>query len=99
MDGNLDGETVNFTHALGKRRYKDKKPEQFWATRKFPPVGQKDYTATSSPEVITGKTDEGTEFELKRTVRQSPTLGLKPTDSAAVILFDGSNKDEWNGGR
>jgi hypothetical protein len=98
MDGKLEDSRVAFTPTKGKRRYKVQKPEEFSATSKFPPVGQKDYIGASNGEALAGKTEDGKPFSLKKTLRKSPTLGAKPPQGA-LVLFDGSNTDEWTGGR
>ncbi|MBP90553.1 MAG: hypothetical protein CMJ64_28230 [Planctomycetaceae bacterium] len=39
-------------------------------------------------------------FRLDKVLRKSPTLGSRPPfDSGAIILFDGTNVDEWQKGR
>jgi hypothetical protein len=98
MDGKLDLETAMFQPPTGKKKYLAKAPAEFAATSKFPPPGQKDYTATISGDTLTGKTEDGSSFTLKKVVRKSPTLGEKPP-AGALVLFDGTNTDEWKGGR
>jgi hypothetical protein len=100
MDGKLDGDKVLFAPTTGKRKYIAKSPTEFSATAKFPPVGQRDFSASivgDTMTVIPGN-DEKLAFKLKKIVRKSDTLGQKPPEGA-VILFDGSGKDEWKGGR
>ncbi|MEQ8791208.1 MAG: DUF1080 domain-containing protein [Pirellulaceae bacterium] len=100
MQGSGDGAKTVFAPAAGDRRYLGKSAEEFSATSKFPPVGQKDYTAVVSDGKMMGKTDDGAAFTLKRTVRKSPTLGKKPPEGATV-LFDGeaASMENFKGGR
>lgn len=98
LDGKLDGDKVSFEPARGKRRYKAKGFETFSATSKFPPVGQKDYTATLTDGTLALVMDDPNPVNLKKVVRESKTLGKKPPEGA-LVLFDGTNKDEWTGGR
>ena len=98
MDGKLEDDKAVFVPTTGKRKYKTQKPEEFSATSKFPPEGQKDYAGTISGQTFSGKTDDGEAFTLQKVMRKSPTMGAKPP-AGALVLFDGTNKDEWTGGR
>jgi hypothetical protein len=48
--------------------------------------------------VLVGKSSDGNTRKLTRVVRESSTLGAKPP-AGAVVLFDGTNADAWNGGK
>lgn len=62
-----------------------------------PPVEiKKGFEATIANDTLTGKTDTGEPFTLKKTLRHSPAEGAK-APAGAIILFDGSNVDAWNG--
>lgn len=98
MDGKLEGSATTFRPATGKKKYLAPKPEDFAATSQFPPEGHKEYSAQVVGERLAGKTDDGQAFTLTKTVRKSPTLGLKPPQGA-LVLFDGTNTDAWTGGR
>jgi hypothetical protein len=63
-------------------------------------VASKDgkWTAVIDSGKMTGKTGEGHSFTLDRVIRKSKTLGEKPP-SGAIVLFDGSNTEEWPKGK
>jgi hypothetical protein len=98
LDGKLDGDKAAFKPTEGARKYLAQKPEEFSATRKNPPEGQKAWTGEISGGSFKGKTDDGKSFDLARANRTSPTMGAKPPEGA-ITLFDGTNTDEWKGGR
>ncbi len=98
LDGRLEGDRAVFKAAEGQKKYLAQKPEEFSATRKFPPEGQKAWSGEVAGGSLKGKTDDGKSFELARADRKSPALGAKPP-AGATVLFDGTNTDEWQGGR
>ena len=86
-EGELAGETVTLKPADGVA----------WEDGHIsPPVEiKKGFDATITGDTLTGKTDAGATFTLKKTIRHSPTEGAKPADGA-IALFDGKNVDAWN---
>jgi len=64
----------------------------------FAAPGGKGYSAAIVEGSLVGQTDNGEKFELKKVLRQSPTLGAKPP-VGALVLFDGTCLAAWQIGR
>jgi hypothetical protein len=76
----------------------------------FPPLGQKNYTATLNTRIqkSSGETtmvrvlkvtmDDSTNLQLHKVELKSANMGAKPP-AGAVVLFDGGSVDAWDGGR
>jgi hypothetical protein len=58
----------------------------------------KDWKGKIADGTLTGTNSEGGSWKLEKTERSSPTIGAKPPEGA-VILFDGSSAEAWDGGK
>lgn len=55
-------------------------------------------TATGKTMIVESPDGSERYGELKKVVRKSPTLGAEPP-ADAIVLFDGSDVDQWNNGK
>lgn len=60
-------------------------------------IGDEGRRAEVAEGKITITTASGGPYTMLKTLRQSPTLGMKPP-AGAVVLLDGSHADAWQGG-
>jgi hypothetical protein len=101
IHGKLQGKRVELSpiDAKEKRNYLAGPADKFSATSKFPPPGHLGYSGSIEGDTLTLQSNaDAKPITLKKTVRVSPTMGAKPPEGA-IVLFDGSNKDAWVGGR
>jgi len=56
-------------------------------------AGGAEWAATYADGIVKGTCGEGCTLEMKRVVRESPTLGAKPP-AGAIVLLDGKNFEE-----
>jgi hypothetical protein len=99
MDGRLEEEKGVFEPASGDKQYLAQSSEKFSATRKFPPQGQKPYSGVLEKEVLTLKAEDGATIALKKTLRESDTIGKKAPEGAVVLFGAKESMEHWNGGR
>lgn len=98
LDGRLEGDAVEFQPAEPPKKYLARPPAEFSAVVDFPPPGQQSWSGRLAEGTFNVTTHDGQTFSLNRAQRRSSTMGAEPP-ADAVVLFDGSDKDEWAGGR
>jgi hypothetical protein len=98
LHGQLKDHSVVLKPATGKRKYLAGPADEFSATQKFPPVGHQPYYGSIAENKLTLKNKEGQSIVLQKVYRASSSLGKK-APSGSLVLFDGTNIKEWQGGR
>jgi serine/threonine protein kinase len=99
MDGSRDGNQILFSPAAGTRTYMAPSPIDFCATAKFPPTGQRNYKGTLNSKMILKVMEEGTNVFLHKANPGPKLTGMgKEPPRDAVVLFNGTNTDAWDGG-
>ena len=99
MAGKLDGDKATFEPAKGTRKYLAQKPDEFSATSKFPPAGQKDYTGTADGETFDRPDRRRQVAGAEEDDPQEPDAGRQAAGRGASCCSTARNKDDWTGGR